>query len=173
MMKERESSAEKRLAALAERLRRVSPLREEECPHCDGEGLVYLFSPPSSVTGICGECGGTGITETETEEEEMTPRGEKLNAAIGRFADDISGIYGDDLANLSVLLHVLETVHGGICHAVSERLDEERDRHTDAQAASMGAEPEPEREKPENWPWGRGSFWAELRKAGIPVKGRA
>ena len=113
----------------------------------------------------------------------MTRKGEQLNSAISRFADDISGIYGDDLANLNVLLHTLEVVQGGICHAVAERLDEERDRHTDAQAASMLAEsqvgrygaepePEPEREKPENWPWGRGSFWAELRKAGIPVKGR-
>jgi len=69
-MKERESSAEKRLAALAERLRRVSPFREEECPHCDGEGLVYLFSPPSSVTGICGECAGSKVAPVEDEDEE-------------------------------------------------------------------------------------------------------
>ena len=148
---------------------------EETCPYCEG-GLVFLLPAPSAVTGICGECGGTGVTETtETEEEEeMTPSGEKLNAAIGRFADDLFEIHGGGLSNLNVLLHVLETVHGGICHAVAERLDEARDRHTDAQAARMGAEPEPEpeRERPENWPWGRGSFWAELRKAGIPVKGR-
>ena len=162
---------------------------EKPCPHCEG-GHVFLLPPPSGVTGTCHECGGTGITETETEEEEeMTPSGEKLNAAIGRFADDLFEIHGGGLSNLNVLLHVLETVHGGICHAVAERLDEERDRHTDAQAASMLAEsqvgrygaepgygaepePEPEREKPENWPWGFGSFWDELRKAGIPVKGR-
>jgi hypothetical protein len=106
----------------------------------------------------------------------MTRKGEQLNSAISRFADDLFEIHGSDLDNLNVLLHTLEVVQGGICHAVAERLDEERDRHTDAQAASMGAEPEPEpereREKSENWPWGVGSFWAELRKAGIPVKGR-
>ena len=104
----------------------------------------------------------------------MTRKGEQLNSAISRFADDLFEIHGSDLDNLNVLLHVLETVHGGICHAVAERLDEERDRHTDAQAARMGP-PEAEAAEPavtENWPWGVGSFWAELRKAGIPVKGR-
>jgi len=104
----------------------------------------------------------------------MTSRTNELREATRRFAEDVAEIYRGDLNNSQVCLAILGAAQAELSLALSDHIDRNREADTDAQESRMGP-PEAEAAEPavtENWPWGVGSFWAELRKAGIPVKGR-